>query len=50
MIPDDALSWQQDCKRSSGLRAAVGQLRRGLVGQPETPDFYVFGGAYIKRS
>ncbi|MCP9773906.1 class I SAM-dependent methyltransferase [Synechococcus sp. Tobar12-5m-g] len=50
MIPDDALSWRQDCRRSSGLRAAAGQLRRRLVGQPETPDFHVFGGAYIKRS
>lgn len=49
VIPDDALSWLRDCRQSAGLRAAAGQLRRRLVGQHETPDFYVFGGAYIKR-
>ena len=50
VIPDDALSLQMNCQQSSGLRAAAGQQRRGLVGQPETPDFHVFGGADIKRT
>jgi SAM-dependent methyltransferase len=49
VIPEDALSWQEDCRRSSGLRAAAGQLRRRLRGEPGTPNFHVFGGAYIKR-
>jgi hypothetical protein len=48
VILDDALSLQKDCQQSSGLRAAAGQQRRGLVGQPEIPDFHGFGGADIK--
>lgn len=50
VIPEDALSWQEDCRRSSGLRAAAGQLRRRLRGQPETPDFHVFGSSFLKRT
>ncbi|MCT0229489.1 class I SAM-dependent methyltransferase [Synechococcus sp. CS-1324] len=48
VMPQDALSWQQDCRTSSGLRAAAGQVRRLLEGEPEIPNFHVFGGAYIK--
>jgi len=45
VIPDGALSLEKDRQQSSGLRAAARQLRRGQVGQPETPGFHGSGGA-----
>jgi SAM-dependent methyltransferase len=48
-IPSDALSWQQDCKTSSNLRDAAARRWRVLRGLPERPDFYIFGGSFIKR-
>jgi SAM-dependent methyltransferase len=48
-IPSDALSWQQDCKTSSGLRDAIARRGRVLRGIPERPDHYIFGGSFIKR-
>jgi SAM-dependent methyltransferase len=49
VIPSDALSWQQDCKTSSGLRDAIARCVRVFRGLPERPDHYIFGGSFIKR-
>ncbi|UAJ72564.1 class I SAM-dependent methyltransferase [Synechocystis sp. PCC 7339] len=48
-IPNEPLSWEDDCKQSTGLRELLASQSRKLMGKPPSPNFYIFGGAYIKN-
>jgi SAM-dependent methyltransferase len=47
-VPNELLSWESDCKKSTGFREVMASQFRKLTGKPPSPNFYIFGGAYIK--
>jgi SAM-dependent methyltransferase len=47
-VPNELLSWESDCKKSTGLREFLASQFRKLTGKIPSPNFYIFGGAYIK--
>lgn len=49
-VANELLSWESDCKKSTGFREVLASQFRKLTGKPPSPNFYIFGGAYMKNN